>query len=198
MNVTDDIKLQSLLEHYKDTFKYIREYLKSRERLFILALLIVLLMSFDLSTSLDHSKIVSTLIEKKIGLKLIISPLFIGSLIWFTLLSIIVRYCQVTILIERQYKYIHNLEDELCNFGGDYYHREGKAYKKDYPLYLRWTRLLYTIIFPIFLLITISAKMWKEMTVINKLMFYFYIDLLIYIMLLITIILYILQIRFHK
>ena len=35
MNIAEEKKLEILYDHYKDTFSYIREYLKQRERLFV-------------------------------------------------------------------------------------------------------------------------------------------------------------------
>jgi len=94
---------------------------------------------------------------------------FIGSLIWFGLLGLVVRYFQTVVHIERQYEYIHKLEENISsNYDNKAFTREGKTYQKAYPLFSEWTWILYTFIFPLLLLIVIFTKVISEFHMGNK------------------------------
>ena len=198
MSISDDTKFEKLFEHYNDTFTFLQEYTKSRERLFLWALIVVGIMFLDVTTAIDSTKIAAEFIEKKAGIKILIKPSFIGSMLWFFLLSIIVRYFQFNILVRRQYSYIHQLEDNLCVFGGDYFHREGKAYFKDYPVFAKWTWFLYTIVFPALLMSVMIFKVYNEYLIRNSLGMSFFVDIILFVMSLISVLLYWLQIHFKK
>ena len=68
MSVSDDTKLETLFEHYNDTFQYIQKYAKTRERLFLFALIVIVILFFDITAAVDSTKVVSEIIEKKVGL----------------------------------------------------------------------------------------------------------------------------------
>ncbi len=198
MSVSDDTKLEALLDHYNDTFKYIREYAKIRERLFLFALIVVAIMFFDITAAADSTAVISEIIEKKVGLKIAIKPAFIESILWFSLLSITIRYFQMTVLVQRQYDYMHELEDKLCKLGGNFFYREGKAYKEAYPLFSRWTGFLYTIAFPVILIVVISIKTYNEYLTRNALGINYFINLAFFVMIVLSVLLYWLQIHFKK
>lgn len=199
MSIPDDKKFDALFDHYNDTFKYIQEYAKTRERLFLMALMVVLVMSFDLTSAVDATQVVSEVIEKKLGLKFAINPAFIGSLLWFALLSVLIRYFQTSILVNRQYSYIHQVEEHLRTLlEGDYISREGKAYAKGYPIFSKWTRLLYTIIFPLFLLLVVCVKTYKDYGIRESLGMTYPINLILFIMIAISVALYWVQLHFKK
>jgi hypothetical protein len=98
----------------------------------------------------------------------------IGSAIWFVLLYLVIQYYQKSILVDRQYTYISNLEEQICTvMGDDYVTREGKAYlssqgvyktgvNEKRPLYLRTVGPLYYVAFPVMLMIIVSAKILME------------------------------------
>ncbi len=103
------------------------------------------------------------LITKALNLDKTVDASFIGSIIWFALLALAVRYFQTVIHIETQYKYIHNLEDQLCPYYKNMaFTREGKTYLKDYKMFSKWIKKLYFIIFPILLVLVIIAKIYNE------------------------------------
>ena len=164
MPLSDDAKLQVLHDHYKDTFSYTRDHIKSRDRFFLYALIILTFQFFQISSPADSSQALTSFIEKTIGFKLSIDEGFIGSLLWFGLLSVVVRYFQTTVTVERQYDYVHRLEDVLSSLsGGDrLISREGHAYLTERPVFIQWMQIVYTWAFPGLLLATTVIKITIE------------------------------------
>jgi len=105
--------------------------------------------------------------EQKLGLAISVDVGFLGSIVWFALLIAVVRYTQVVVYIERQYKYIHKIEEELHkHFDNSIaFTREGKSYLKDYPKFSDWIWTLYTIIFPFVLGVIVLVKIITEWAV---------------------------------
>ena len=159
----EDAKMQLLYDHYKDTFFYIQEYLKFRDRLFLFILIVVTLMLFQVYSPAESGEAVSQFITKKLELKSPIDITFIGSIIWFGLLSLVVRYFQTVVHIERQYKYVHQIEEQLSiHYENKAFTREGKSYLEDYPLFSSWAWILYTIVFPTLLIVLVIVKIVGE------------------------------------
>lgn len=70
------------------------------------------------------------------------------------------------IQIERQYDYIHHLE-ELLNSkyaGSRAFTREGKAYLNEYPMFSSWVWFLYTAAFPLIVLLCITIRIQGELS----------------------------------
>ncbi|MEI8174935.1 MAG: hypothetical protein WCG28_03225 [bacterium] len=162
--VSSDIKFQALHEHYKDTFLNIKESIKLRDKLVILVLLVLALVVLYTFWPADAITAFSQITAQKIGIAISVDGSFLGSIIWFALLAAIVRYTQVVIYIERQYAYIHHIEEELqknydCKI---IFTREGKSYLNKYPLFSDWICLLYTTIFPLVLISVVLSKITSE------------------------------------
>lgn len=161
--IKNDQKIELLNDHYKDTFTHLSDYRRLRDRLFIFILLTITIMLFQLYSPDEASRAIGEFVVRKLDLQTLVGISFIGSIIWFILLSLVIRYFQTVILIERQYEYLHRLEDELSkNYKGVAFTREGKSYLKDYPLFSNWTHILYRSIFPTLLIIVILVKIGNE------------------------------------
>jgi hypothetical protein len=159
----DTEKLQILSEHYSNTFDFLQTHLKKRDKLFMLALLILVAMLFQIYTPSEASNIIAQLIEKKLEVKTQINLLFIQSTIWFVLLAVVIKYFQSVIFIERQYSYLHSLEDLLSSeYKKTAFTREGKSYLNNYPAFLNWASFLYTILFPAILAVITTSKIVGE------------------------------------
>jgi len=127
-------KLSLLHDHYQETFAWIQDYLKLRDRLFAYVLVIITLMLFQMHSPAESGGAISELITKKLELKTPIDVAFLSSVLWFALLSLVVRYYQTVVHIERQYDYIHKIEAQLSpEYDGKAFTREGKSYLKNYP-----------------------------------------------------------------
>jgi len=155
-------ELDIYYDHYKDTFSYLRTYLSLRDKYFKYAFFLLALLFFNSLLPSDFEKITQTILEKKIGIKEFSNLKLIDSLLLFGLLSIIIKYFQVNLLIERQYSYIHHVEKKLSakleNFN---IFREGKAYLNNYPIFGSIVHRIYTIGFPILLMVLVIVK-WLE------------------------------------
>jgi hypothetical protein len=161
--LTEDAKLQILHDHYKDTFSLLREYTRSRGRVLLFILVVVTLMLFQVASPKDAEIAMSEFVVKRLDLKSPIDISFVGSVIWFSLLCLAIRYFQTVVLIERQYRYIHRLEDQLSpTYDGKAFTREGKSYLSNYPLFSSWADKLYKIVFPALLLFVVAIKMFGE------------------------------------
>ena len=196
---TEDTKFQILSDHYKDSFSYLQKFLKQRDIFFFLILIVVTLMLFQIYSPTDSGKAISQFVTNELELEDSIDISFIGSIIWFLLLSFVVRYFQTVVFIERQYNYIHKLEDQLSPFyNNDAFTREGKSYLSNYPLFSKWVSILYTIIFPVLLLGVISTKIITEINNITNGFQLVYINIIIFICIFMSTVLYLLLVHFEK
>lgn len=160
---SEDTKLQVLAEHYKNSCEILFLKIKQREKTFIFALILLCVILFQLYTPQEATQVLSQLISSHLGIDTDLNFLFVESVIWFSLLAIILKYFQSVAYIERQYDYIHTLEEYLCkHYENPVFTREGLSYLKHYPCFLNWTSFLYTIFFPILFIIIIFCKIIRD------------------------------------
>jgi len=167
---SEDTKFVALHEHYNGTFSNIKESIKLRDKLLALVLFILVFIVLYSFWPNDAVNTLTQIITQKTGVTLNFSDSFLGSMLWFSLLIVIVRYTQTVVYIERQYSYIHKLEEDLHkNYKNSVaFTREGKSYLEKYPIYSDWVCLLYTKIFPAVLLLIVLIKIVSEWALINK------------------------------
>ena len=195
----ENAKLQLLHDHYKDTFFYIQEYIKLRYRLFLFILIVVTLMLFQVYSPSEFGKAVSQFITKKLELKSPINITFIGSILWFGLLSLVVRYFQTVVHIERQYKYIHQIEEQLsAEYANKVFTREGKSYLNDYPLFSSWAWILYTIVFPTLLVVLVIVKIVGEIYQAGSISLLISVNVIIALFIVLSTLFYLLLVHFKK
>jgi len=162
---SDEKKLEVIYDHYKDTSTRIQHYCKLRDRLFLYILLALSLVYLGLFSYSEAENVLSQFIANKLGLVSVLDISFVGSLIWFGLLVLVIRYFQTVTTIERYYPYLHKLENQVDHYcGGNIITRESKTYLENYPWFSAWTHFLYTIIFPIFLFTATTLKILSEFT----------------------------------
>lgn len=162
----EDVKFQTLHDHYKDTFALQREYLKLRDRLFVYTLLVFGAMFILTIIPVDPSKAVSDIVKEQLKVTLSINRDAIHTMLWFVLLCLVVRYFQINIVVERQYNYIHKVEGELNSCYdplGDMFTREGKSYLNNFKLFSSLAGYLYILVFPLLLVIITSYKIFTEL-----------------------------------
>lgn len=154
----EEKKFNNLCSHYKDTFGIHQATIKQRDTLFYSLLVILAVFTLQLSSTDMVSSIVSDYINKAI------SADFISTLLWLLLLGFTTRYYQVVLEIERQYRYLHTLEEKLNSYypGTKVFTREGKSYLSKYSLFSYCVWLLYTVFFPVFIISFIIIKAKSE------------------------------------
>ncbi len=187
----DTDKLQILSEHYSHTFDFLQTHLKKRDNLFITVLLLLAVMLFQLYTPAEASNLIAQLIAKNLDISVEIDFLYIQSIIWFALLSVVIKYFQSVIFIERQYDYLHGLEEQLSSeYNGSIFTREGQSYLNNYPKFLNWASFLYTVLFPAILAAITTSKIVSEYRqyCLNEVLVIF--NILIYLFIAISLILY--------
>lgn len=158
MAVTDDSLLTNLHDHHKDTFAMIRDREKQRDRLFIYVA--ALLGSIFLHRQYPEG--VKQVLDALAGGNGSGLSKFPGDILenigWVLLLFFSMRYFQASLIIDRQYDYIHCVERQLALIvdNESAFQREGTAYLKKYPAFSSWVWFIYQIAFPL-LLITCST-----------------------------------------
>lgn len=161
----DNKHLDILHDHYKETFSYIRERERIRDQLFIYLILITGALFFQIQYPTDFQGSLGNIIIQEAEINLGALPLAaLLSVTWTLFLVLTIRYCQSAIHVERQYIYLHRLEEKISEIFGDeeLYCREGKAYLKKYPLFSNWVWFFYTILFPLIIISSISTLMIFE------------------------------------
>lgn len=146
-----DQQLEILHDHYKDSFAQVREREKQRDRLFLFFIALFALLSV---MALYYSRLTEvlgsiTVVGTRANLSALPAPALLTSA-WVFVFAIALRYCQVSLTVERQYSYLHTLEEKLSEAVGDddLYRREGRAYLRDYPAFSNWAWISYIYVFP--------------------------------------------------
>jgi arginine exporter protein ArgO len=176
--MSDEKRAELLLDHYKDTFQAILYHWKLRNRFFVYVLILLAVIALDTYQPGVLSDLVNAYIAKTLESAGQEAPCLdfavIRSAAWFLLLSLVIQYYQRSIHVDRQYRYIGNLEEQICQvMGGDFVTREGKAYysktgafergeEGGRPLFLRAVGPLYVYFFPLALVVLVILKVFKE------------------------------------
>lgn len=162
-----DTRLEVLHDHYKDSFSYIREREKERDRLFLILIALFVLLAFEIQYATDFLSALSAITI--LGVKANLSTLPLAALLgatWLFVLAITLRYCQATISVERQYDYLHTLEDKISARLGDdeLYRREGRAYLNKYPTFSDWAWRFYVDLLPLIVAFAVAVLAYQEYT----------------------------------
>ncbi len=160
-----EAEFNNLCSHYKDTYEIHLASIKQRDTLFYALLLILALFSLQVtSTDLVNSAL-SSYVNKQLDLSIDKNSNLFGTLLWLLLFGFSSKYYQSVIQIERQYGYIHHLEEIVSSrySGTRAFTREGKSYLGEYPLFSNWVWFLYTIAFPLIILLCIVIRIYGDL-----------------------------------
>lgn len=158
-------QLEVLHDHYKETFGRIRDAEASRDRLFLALIATFGLLIVEVGYPAAVGTSLATL--SILGGELNLSALPLGALLdasWVLTLTIGLRYCQTTVLINRQYPYLDLLEQNISVAvgGGSLYRREGKIYLEEYPFLLDVAWVTYGFVFPVIIMTAaITLAVWE-------------------------------------
>lgn len=158
-----------LHDHYRDTFGHIREREQRRDRLFVILLFMFVLLVFQTIYPATVGDSVGNF--SLAGLEIRPQDLPLPALLdvtWVLTLLTGLKYCQTTLAVDRQYPYLHRLEEEIGKQLRDpaLFSREGKSYLVDYPIVLNWAWFCYVIIFPLTILagtILLLVVIWADL-----------------------------------
>ena len=168
-------KAELLMDHYKDTFQLILYHWKLRNRLFVYVLIVLALLGLDACSPGTLSQFVNAYIAniaKKAENPPDLQFRVIETVSWFLLLSLVIQYYQRSIFVDREYRYIQRLEEQICReMGGDYVSREGRSYFSrtgraeqggKQPLFIRRVGPIYVYAFPIVLMVFVGWKVVRD------------------------------------
>ena len=146
------IDLATLHDHYKDTFARIKEWERQRDRAFftVAALIGFLFLGVNYPATVKAVFTEATIANARFDPTKLPVGIFV-SVGWSVLFALVLRHCQASITVERQYVYLHGLERKLATVTGDdeLFQREGKAYLSGYPAFSTWAYLFYAVLFPL-------------------------------------------------
>ena len=162
--------LSVIHDHYKETFALIRERERLRDRSFgfLIILFALLVVEVYYPAQVGASIGVLRLFGTDIDLKQLPVALLIDAT-WMFALTIALGYCRTAAHVERQYPYLHDLEDWMSSALGDetLYRREGRVYLADYPAFLNWAWFSYVIVFPLTVILGCGALVTHEWSALN-------------------------------
>lgn len=152
----------ALNNHYSETCEIQRSAIKERNKLFVILCLITGLL-FLLIISKDETVFsLNNLLNEKWALNFTFSSTIMQSLCWIFFLYFSMRYIQSNVYIERQYDYIHKLEQTISKKGDFLFEREGKAYLYEYPFVSNYIDFIYKWVLPMVFLVTTIIKIVLE------------------------------------
>lgn len=193
MAIDDNTKLEVLNDHYKESFSHIREREKQRDRLFAIIIAFVGILFLEIQYSDIFSNILGNIKLEFVELNVSIMPISVFlSITWTYLFIVVLKYCQSSILIERQYDYLHKLEKKISDVFEDQniYCREGKAYLDEYPLFSDLVWIFYILIFPTIVILSVGLIIYLEGYKIQAPLYYLIYDSLLAIGVIISFILH--------
>ncbi len=178
----NDIKLNILHDHYKESFLYIRDQEKHRDRLFLLIIALIGILFLEIQYVEIFPNIFKNINLESFNLDLSTVPIFVFlSITWTYLFILVLKYCQIAISIERQYEYLHILEKKISNIFNDkeIYSREGRAYIKNYPIFSEFAWIFYVLIFPIIVILSTALLLYFEWNMENTVYYHLIYDSLL-------------------
>jgi len=151
-------KMNILYDHYKDTILLQKHDEKVRNRLFVAICICVLLLMLMIVYPNNIYQNMQELLSDKFGVNIKLELKILEAFNWFIISYLTIRYYQLNANIEKNYKYIHNLEKELENKFKLSINREGTNYLGQYPMFLTLSYVFYKYVFPISFTICIIVK----------------------------------------
>lgn len=148
-------------DHYKDSFEHLKGYLKKRDNYTITLFILVIILSFQISEPHKSIKLADAFIQYEFK-GITIDFKYINTVLLFALLWLTILYYQINLLIEKMYKYVHKIEQDLSSNGNYSISREGKSYLEDYPWLSYIVHRIYTILFPLLIIAIAGLKFYHE------------------------------------
>ena len=124
-----DASISILYDLYKESCLIASDAVKRRDIAMLFVILAIVFFSFQSFFPSIVDQAVLDFIFSKFGLTLQINLSYVGNVVWLAVLLFTLRYFQTAAFVERQYPYLHRVEDKLNELiGEDPITREGKSY----------------------------------------------------------------------
>ena len=161
--MNEDKKLEILYDHYKDTFQHQIRYIENRNRYFFIALVLIALLFFFIADPFVLSNAFGSILKKEIGDSFLIDFAYVNNLLLFGLLWVLILYYQTNLSIEKQYKYLAILEDDLTKSIQPFkISREGKFWVGIKPTFAKWVSKIFKLFFPLCIAFAVAIKLFTE------------------------------------
>ena len=159
--IVKELNYSTLYDHYKETVSYLKSDLEKRDRLTLLVF-IFFIIHFIAEIKPTHSvTLANSWVKDKFGVTLGLNYSLISTAILLLLLWNLIKYFQMCLNIEKQYNYIHKIEDKLnCLSGEELITREGHHYLNQYPLLSAVIHRIYNFFLPTGIIFSIVLKMF--------------------------------------
>lgn len=158
--IEDKDRLTTLNDHYKDTISYLKKDLDKRDKITIYLFLILIIYSLVEFQQIDSESILNDLCKKYISVSLNINYSLITTTILTLVFAFTIKYFQMCMSIERQYKYIDRIELNINDISNQQLiTRESYSYLDSYPLLSAFIHRIYSFFLPIALVILMSIKL---------------------------------------
>lgn len=160
--LSDEFIFSQVYDHYKETVLYLKNDLLKRDKLTLLSLILLVVYFLIEFKTTDSIFLANKWIEKNLNLSLNINYNLLTTGILVLLLWSTMKYFQLCLNIEKQYKYIHEIEYKLNELANkNLITRESYSYLSDYPLLLALIHRLYNFLIPILLIMLMLFKIFK-------------------------------------
>jgi len=168
--VSPDNLLETVHDHHKDTFSWVFKREQQRNRLFLAVVGLLGLLFLHRGYPAGIAAVLNALAKLDNGSKPAFPDEIVGTVLWIILFTMTLRYLQLSVIIERQYSYLHKIEAKLAEISGhdDLFRREGKAYGKNYPVFSWWAFVVYSWIFPALLFTLTTVLIWPRLRVLHS------------------------------
>ena len=163
-------KLEIIYDHYKESYALSREALVRRNKDFAILCILEAVSFLFVADPSDAMNIVNTSINTSLGASLEFGTSVIRTSLWLFLTFFLIKYVQDTMYVERQYKYIGNLEKCISSELEEALSRESNSYAEKYPAVLNIIDFFYKTFCPL-LFVAINTvlivKEWKLSYTVN-------------------------------
>jgi len=106
-------KFNNLCSHYTDSFNNHKKSVKQRDTLFYILLSILAVFTLQITSPDIVATTTEEYVNNSLGIKIGNNIEFIATLFWLLLFGFSTKYFQVVVEIQRQYKYLHAIEELL-------------------------------------------------------------------------------------
>jgi hypothetical protein len=153
----EDVQLRILHDHYRDTCALLKGYRATRDWCFYFVILVVAAAWFDVVAPDDFAHATADALRARFQLTNVPNLTYLRGVLWFTLLGLALRYCQASLNVEREYKYLHRIEALLAEQVHPAFGREGAHYAANSLPFTGWAHAIYTSVFPVLLVVIVFA-----------------------------------------
>lgn len=147
-------KLQLYYDYYKETCSLSKEAQSRRNRNYVILCILEALSFLFLIKPDTALEVLAIGIYAQLNTTLVVGKGILQTLLWLLIAYVLIRYCQDTLYVERQYMCLDRIEKEISQLmGGIPFDREGVGYLKAFPMVLNFIDLFYKMFSPILFLV---------------------------------------------